>query len=118
LLLAAAAIAQSVDQHARKPGNWSFQHYPAVLDFTGQPAGPKIVTSIEHKYRTQIREQAQKGPNFAGHFTLANWGCGSPCLEFVIINAISGAIYDPDFTVGCANRNVWMRRLTSSSEVG
>jgi len=52
-----------------------------------------------------IRIQASKGPNFAGHFTLAYWGCGSPCLSFVIIDAVSGAIYEFKESVACADEN-------------
>jgi hypothetical protein len=58
---------------------------------------------LEHIYRTQIREQASEGPNFAGHFTVAKWGCGSPCLAFVIIDAKSVVIYDHVPSVGCAD---------------
>lgn len=69
------------------------------------PAKPILATPFEHSYRTEIRAQARKGPNFAGHFTLAKWGCGSPCLRFVIIDATSGAAYDPGIIVGCANKH-------------
>ncbi len=82
-----------------------FEHYPAVANFNGRPVKPILATRTEHAYRTQIREQASAGPNFAGHFTLAKWGCGSPCLAFVIIDSKSGSIYDPGFSVGCAQEN-------------
>ena len=32
-------------------------------------------------------------------------GCGSPCLGFVIIDAASGAVYDPGFKVGRGDKN-------------
>lgn len=111
LLLAAATTAQSVKPTARETGALTFQNYPAELGFRGKAAKPILVTPLEHKYRTEIREQARKGPDFAGHFTLAKWGCGSPCLQFVIINATSGAIYDPGIVVGCANKNGLAARI-------
>jgi hypothetical protein len=88
-----------------KNGQWSFEHYPAEADFQGKPAEPILATPHERRLRTDIREQARKGPNFAGHFTVAQWGCGSPCIGFVIIDARSGAIFDPDLSVGCASKN-------------
>ena len=32
-----------------------------------------------------------KGPNFAGHYFVVNWGCGSGCLMLVIVDAMTGA---------------------------
>jgi hypothetical protein len=104
ILLLAASRLQSTAQTAEE-GAWTFQKYPAKIGFTGKPAKPLLVTPLEHMYRTQIREQAQKGPNFAGRYTLAEWGCGSPCVQFVIIDANSGTVYDSGELVGCANRN-------------
>jgi hypothetical protein len=103
LVAALTAGAQTEIQTAGNTGEWSSQKYPAKLDFRGEPAHPLLVTQHERMMRTQIRMQARSGPNFAGHFTVAHWGCGSPCLAFVIINAITGAIYDQDTAVGCAN---------------
>lgn len=83
----------------------SFRDYPVTGRFTGKPAKPRLVTAYQHTYRTQIRRQAKQGPNFAGHFTIAKWGCGSPCLGFVIIDTASGVIYEAGFSVGCADKN-------------
>jgi hypothetical protein len=99
LLLAGSTTAQkSVGTSKSQP---TFRQYPAFADFKGTPAKPQLNTDLEHHYRTQIRTQARRGPNFAGHFTVASWSCGSPCGKFVIIDARSGTIYDPDITLGC-----------------
>jgi len=37
------------------------------------------------------------GVNFAGHFIVANWGCGTGCSQFVIVDAINGIVYAPPF---------------------
>ncbi len=105
LLVSATTGAQSVGQSSGTADAWAFQRYPVAIDFRGKPAEPLLVTPREHAYRTVIRAAARKGPNFAGHYTLAQWGCGSPCLGFVIIDARSGAIYDPGITVGCADKD-------------
>lgn len=46
-------------------------------------------------FRTKVREAARKGPNFAGHYTIATWGCGSDCEAFAVVDAISGQLYYP-----------------------
>ncbi len=42
-----------------------------------------------------LREGAQQGPNFAGHYTLVRWGCGSGCIEMAIVDAKSGRVFHP-----------------------
>jgi hypothetical protein len=36
------------------------------------------------------------GPDFAGHYTVAYWGCGSPCGRFAIIDARTGRVFMSD----------------------
>jgi len=38
------------------------------------------------------------GPNFAGHYFVIRWGCGSECLMMAIVDARTGKVYDPPFT--------------------
>lgn len=104
LLVLGGASAKKSGLTSSETDQWSFQHYQAVADFKSVPAKPVLITPRSHANRTQIRTQAANGPNFAGHFTLAKWGCGSPCLAFVIIDARSGTVYDPGFSVGCADK--------------
>jgi hypothetical protein len=47
------------------------------------------------RYRTRIREGAAKGPNFAGHFTIIGWGCGTSCVQWAITDAQTGSVYFP-----------------------
>ena len=54
---------------------------------------PVIKTAEARRFRTMIREAAAKGPNFAGHFTVAEWGCGAGCVSVAIIDAATGSIY-------------------------
>ena len=46
-----------------------------------------------------IREGAAKGPNFAGHFTIADWGCGAGCVSIAVIDAKDGKVYSGPFQV-------------------
>lgn len=47
-----------------------------------------------------IREGAREAPNFAGHFTIVEWGCGGGCVQFAIVDARTGAVFMPPFYVG------------------
>jgi len=69
-----------------------FEDYPAQK-FTGRLATPIIANQRARLYRTMIREDALKGPNFAGHYTIARWGCGSTCVGFAVIDARTGKIH-------------------------
>lgn len=43
-------------------------------------------------FRTKINEALAMGPNFAGHYTVATWGCGSGCQEHAVVDAKTGNI--------------------------
>jgi len=61
-----------------------FRGKPAAVDFTSDPDS--------REYRTVLTRAAARGPNFAGHYTIATWGCGSPCQSNVILDAGTGRI--------------------------
>ncbi|MDP4197158.1 MAG: hypothetical protein Q8940_19070, partial [Bacteroidota bacterium] len=44
-------------------------------------------------FRTVLRNGAIKGANFAGHYTVVIWGCGTSCQSFAIIDQIDGKVY-------------------------
>jgi len=48
------------------------------------------------RYRTILRKAAREGINFAGHYTIAIWGCGSSCAQIAIIDQIDGKVYFPE----------------------
>jgi hypothetical protein len=75
-----------------------FEDYPVTETFKGPPAPPKLLRPGDRLFRTKIREGAAKGPNFAGHFSIADWGCGSGCISMAIVDAKDGKIYDAPFT--------------------
>lgn len=85
-------------------------HYLALkfephIRFTDFPAGPVYTGSaskinftshpIAKTFRTRIMETVQaQGVNFAGHYCLVTWGCGSPCQMSVVVDLRSGNVYD------------------------
>jgi hypothetical protein len=77
---------QSVDRPPR------FQDYPVADIFRGRPRAPMLSTRKARDFRTQLRRQAPSGPNFAGRFTVAMWGCGAGCADLAIIDARTGEV--------------------------
>lgn len=47
-------------------------------------------------YRTNLRNAAKEGVNFAGHYILTTWGCGTNCAQSAIIDARNGHVFFPE----------------------
>lgn len=77
----------------------SFDGYrvPPSTMFKGVPAAPQFKTSGQRMFRTVIEEATKNGPNFAGRYTIADWGCGTSCESVAVIDAETGAVYDGPF---------------------
>jgi hypothetical protein len=56
---------------------WPFQSYPAVVS-KQKPVPVKLETPKAKLYRTAIRKAVRRGPNFAGHYTVAGWQLALP----------------------------------------
>lgn len=72
-----------------------FKDY-AVPVYTGKPARPAVrADKRSWLFRTELREAAAEGANFAGHYRLASWGCGAACFQWAIIDVKSGRVSHP-----------------------
>jgi len=78
----------------------TFESLVVTEQFTGKPARPVLAGRDALKYRTVITEGSREGPNFAGHFTIVEWGCGGGCVQFAIVDAKTGRVFMPPFYVG------------------
>jgi hypothetical protein len=73
-----------------------FSAYAAGPQYKGPRAAPDVKTLLRSRqYRTMIREGGKEGPNFAGHYTIIQWGCGAACVSYAIIDARSGEVFHP-----------------------
>ena len=73
-----------------------FEDYPAPV-YAGKRAPVNLRSARgAGSYRTRLREGAKEGINFAGHYTLVQWGCGTGCLDAAIIDGKTGRVYFPD----------------------
>ncbi len=76
-----------------------FSDYPAGPVYRGRVA-PLVVSSspFARTYRTRTREAMAEGVNFAGHYVVATWGCGTECMNGHIVDARTGrAVADLPF---------------------
>jgi hypothetical protein len=84
-----------------------FQDYLAQPIYTGPPATPEVRTHpTSRMFRTMIRDGAKIGPNFAGHYTIVGWGCGSGCSDHAIVDAKSGVVFHPKHFGAVDNLNI------------
>ncbi|HJT88516.1 MAG TPA: hypothetical protein VJ732_11685 [Bryobacteraceae bacterium] len=100
LAIAVSGFAMRAGAQERLP---RFAEYRATEIFKGKPAAPVLRTHEDRLFRTRIREAAAKGPNFAGHLTIAEWGCGAGCVSIAVIDARTGAVSRAPFHVLAAS---------------
>jgi hypothetical protein len=68
----------------------------AARRYVGVNAAPDLRSDPRsRRYRSQLKDWALEKPNFAGHYILATWGCGTGCTEIAIIDAMSGKVFHP-----------------------
>ena len=94
------AIVQAVGQVAAQDRPLpKFEDFNVTEVYKGPPAQPVLSSAYARAFRTRIREAAAKGPNFAGHYTIAQWGCGSTCVSIATINEKTGVVFDGPFSI-------------------
>jgi hypothetical protein len=68
-------------------------------DYPSSAVSPTLATPGQRRFRTVIRDWVKKGPNFAGHYTIAEWGCGSACEQIAVVDTLSGEVYEGPFGI-------------------
>jgi hypothetical protein len=89
-LFASAAFAQT--ENAPR-----FESYPARV-YKGRVLPVRINNPRARTFKTRLREGAKDGINFAGHYTVVEWGCGAGCLDAAVVDAKTGGVYFPGET--------------------
>ena len=75
------------------------EDYPCVLLFKAKSAPVDLSSHPRARtFRTQLREQSSKPADFAGYYVAANWGCGSPCQQWALIDLRDGKVYFAPFS--------------------
>lgn len=71
-----------------------FDDYKVGNIYSGKAASVIFYNNPQaRKYRTVLRNGVKQGVNFAGHYTVVIWGCGTSCQSFAIVDQISGRVY-------------------------
>src|SRR5947209_4465368 len=87
-----------------------FTDYPVTGRFSGKPAAPQftnpktlapgrtpqpsdLLPDADARIRETVEIDAERGTNFAGHFTLVRWACGDGCFSIAVIDTPTGRIY-------------------------
>ncbi len=72
----------------------SFEDYPVDV-YQGVLKEPNFETNPKYKrFINRITSECKEGINFAGHYTMVTWGCGSPCQRGAVVDRKTGKIYD------------------------
>lgn len=61
-----------------------FNGIPKPVNFSNFPEAKR--------YYTMITKSVKEGSNFAGHFTVARWGCGTDTLAYLVVDNKTGDI--------------------------
>ena len=94
-----------------------FEQYPVRGIYAGPLARPDVRSSTRSRiFRTMIREGAKSGINFAGHYTIVSWGCGSGCQGLAVVDAVSGKVHHPANLLAVDNNNVNFDELAKDDE--
>lgn len=73
-----------------------FSEFPATVERTEARAIDFKKNPDARTFRTRLSEALRGGVNFAGHFVVAGWGCGTGCISGAIINARTGNVFWPE----------------------
>lgn len=90
LLLPIASTAYGQADKAPKVSQYSAKVEKALVKSINFKKNPEART-----FRTRLSEALKGGVNFAGHYIVASWGCGTGCINSGIIDARNGNVYWP-----------------------
>jgi hypothetical protein len=93
-------LASWCEASAQKSNLPRFEDHRVPKTFSGKPVPVNLRSHSKARlFRTMLKLSAEKGPNFAGHYTVGTWGCGSDCRMVAVIDAVTGRVYFAPFQV-------------------
>jgi hypothetical protein len=74
----------------------SFDNYPLEKVFSGTVTFPNFQgrDNWARMFRSRINDAVASGPNFAGHFTVVEIGCGMSCRIAYVVDVINGKVFN------------------------
>jgi hypothetical protein len=76
-----------------------FKDYPVRTVYRGKNAR-LLLSSDARTFKTRLTQALKGRPNFAGHFIVTTWGCGTGCQVGAVIDASTGRVFWLPFPVG------------------
>src|SRR5262249_54373272 len=67
-----------------------FEDYPARGKWKRKDLAVTLDTQFHRWYRTRLRAAGTQPANFAGHYSLVDWGCGTECAYGAVVDLNSG----------------------------
>jgi hypothetical protein len=104
LALGFSSFAQ-VTKDAKLP---RFEDFPESEKWAGTPAIVVLDRPAVRMFRTQFRDAALQPPNFAGHYRVAIWGCGTQCLEGGMVDLATGRVIELPTSLRGKGWEYWM----------
>ena len=101
MLLASHSIAAELPRFTDFPAQCYTINRPARVNLSSNP--------LARRYRTRLRLGAATGPNFAGHYTVVEWGCGSACASCGVVDARTGTVFGDDTMNGAKTGYAYRR---------
>jgi hypothetical protein len=84
-----------------------FEDFPVTEHWDGVPAPVRLATRSERMFRTRLTQAAKEPPNFASHYRIVIWGCGSNCRAGAVVDLKSGVVFPPPLSSGGEGWNRW-----------
>ncbi|MCQ1779126.1 hypothetical protein NOJ05_18130 [Neorhizobium galegae] len=77
-----------------------FTDFPVKSPYSGQSKAPDFAGRDKkfYSYRTRIKKGLEAGPNYAGEFSIIQFGCGTSCSVVFIANNRTGQVFDFPFS--------------------
>jgi hypothetical protein len=72
-----------------------FEDFQVATPWSGPSAAVKLRRPDERLFRSRLNEGAREPPNFADHYRIVAWGCGSVCAAGALLDLQTGEIYPP-----------------------
>ena len=99
------ACLEQIETQSKNESVRIFEGTPETVDFTTMPEA--------QTFYTNITKAVASGSNFAGHFTLVHWGCGTDCFGYAVVNTETGEVV----AYSMANENYHLREYGLDEKV-
>ena len=114
VILTSVAIGLVMTAQVRNARIPRFEDFPITEHWNGVPATVRLTTPWERMFRTRLSDAGKKQPNFAGHYRIVIWGCGSNCRAGAVVDLTTGSVFPPPLA---AHGEGWDHWAMGSEEI-